>query len=118
MPIQIKRAYDEVNGGAEYRILVDRLWPRGISKEELRLDEWMKEIAPSDELRKWFDHDPEKFEAFKERYIAELKDRKEEVTQLIDHIHREDNITLIYAAKDREHNHARVLKEYLESQSF
>lgn len=97
-----------------YRILIDRLWPRGISKEELRHDVWLKEIAPSDELRQWFDHDPEKFDEFKRRYKSEL-DSNDQTQRLLSICQTKDIVTLIYAAKDRTHNNANVLKEYLES---
>lgn len=112
MFIRLKRAYDEPEESDGYRILVDRIWPRGVSKEELQLDEWMKEVAPSDELRKWFDHDPEKFDEFRKRYYQELDSNSESVSQLAT-MARDQDITLIYGAKDREYNQAIVLKEYL-----
>ena len=113
MPIHLKRAYDDPHESDGYRILVDRIWPRGVSKEELQLDEWMKSIAPSDELRKWFDHDPEKFDEFRNRYYQELDSNSEQVRQLVEMAGDQD-LTLIYGAKDREHNQAVVLKNYLE----
>ena len=96
-------------------MLVDRLWPRGISKEQLQLDEWLREIAPSDELRKWYHHEPEKFESFEERYIRELEHHGELVERLIEK-GRNGTVTLVYSAKDRENNNAVVLKNYLEVQ--
>lgn len=112
---QIKRIYDDPSGEDGYRILVDRLWPRGVSKEVAKLDEWLKEIAPSTELRKWFDHDPKKFDEFADRYKGELT-RKEKVIDRLLETAEEQNVTLLYAAKDEEHNHALVLKEFLEEQ--
>ena len=114
MPIRLKRAYDEIGADDGIRILVDRIWPRGVSKEDLQLDKWMKEIAPSDKLRKWFDHDPEKFGEFRRRYQQELDSNGERVRQLAE-IARNQDLTLVYGAKDREHNQAVVLKEYLEN---
>ncbi|MDZ7657704.1 DUF488 domain-containing protein [Fodinibius sp.] len=110
-----KRIYEDYSEDDGYRVLVDRLWPRGVSKEEARLDKWCEEIAPSTELRKWFDHDPNKFEEFANRYKAELTEKGD----LIDHLlknSREQLVTLLYAAKDEDHNHALVLKEFLEEQ--
>ena len=114
MPIRLERAYDEIGADDGIRILVDRIWPRGVSKEDLQLDKWMKEIAPSDKLRKWFDHDPEKFEEFRRRYQQELDSNGERVRELAE-IARNQDLTLVYGAKDREHNQAVVLKEYLEN---
>jgi len=116
MNIQLKRIYEDPSEDDGYRVLVDRLWPRGVSKEAARLDEWCKDIAPSPELRKWFDHDPEKFEDFAKRYKTELADRKEVVESLLD-IAQHQRLTLLYAAKDEVHNHAIVLKEFLNTYS-
>lgn len=91
------------------RVLVDRVWPRGISKEDADLDEWLKDIAPSSELRKWFDHDPDKFSDFKKKYKDELKDN-DAVKELKD---MKGTVVLLYGAKDEKHNHAVVLKAYL-----
>ncbi|PAU93330.1 hypothetical protein CK503_12555 [Aliifodinibius salipaludis] len=110
----IKRIYEECAEDDGYRVLVDRLWPRGVSKKEAWLDEWLKEIAPSTELRKWFDHDPDKFDEFSDRYKSELT-QKEEVVEHLLKIAEEQKITLLYAAKDEGHNHAQVLKEFLEN---
>lgn len=112
--IRLKRAYDEVEKEDGTRILIDRLWSRGISREKLQLDDWFKEIAPSDELRRWFDHDPEKFREFSRRYRRELDDQPETIQELLTNIEEYETVTLIYAAKDRQHNNAVVLKAYLE----
>src|SRR5690606_19057847 len=99
------------------RILVDRIWPRGVSKEDANLDRWLKEIAPSDELRKWFGHDADKWEEFKSRYIDHLKKdkkAKEAVKTLKDQAQK-GTVLLLYAAKDEKHNNAVVLREYLTS---
>ncbi len=111
--ILLKRIYLPADKKDGFRVLVDRLWPRGVSKEEAKLDLWLKEISPSDELRKWFGHDPEKWEEFQKRYFAELKEKKEELVELSEHIKKE-TVTLLYGAKDEEHNNAVVLKSYLE----
>lgn len=111
--LQTKRIYEDPSREDGYRVLVDRLWPRGVSKEEARLDEWLKEIAPSTELRKWFDHDPNKFDEFSGRYKGELTQKEKVVDHLLK-IAEEQHVTLLYAAKDEEHNHAKVLKEFLE----
>lgn len=114
LDFKIKRIYEDPSEDDGYRILVDRLWPRGVSKEDARLDEWLKEIAPSTELRKWFDHDPDKFEDFKKRYETELSEKKVLIDKLT--IKAENQpITLLYAAKDETHNHALVLKQFLEN---
>ncbi|MCW9708100.1 DUF488 domain-containing protein [Fodinibius salsisoli] len=112
--IQLKRAYDTPDPTDGYRILVDRLWPRGVSKEQLKLDLWLKEIAPSDELRRWFQHDPEKFEAFSQRYRQELEHNEELVQHLLTHIKEQERTTFVFAAKDRQHNNAVVLKAFVE----
>jgi uncharacterized protein YeaO (DUF488 family) len=113
--IQAKRAYDPPAKGDGARFLVDRLWPRGIKKEELKIDGWLKEVAPSDDLRKWFDHDPDRWEEFRARYAKEL-DEKPEALDPIREAARQGDITLIFAAKDTEHNNAVALKVYLEEQ--
>lgn len=116
--IQTKRAYDAVNCTDGYRVLVDRLWPRGMSKEE-QLDLWLKEIAPSKELRKWFNHEPDKFSQFKERYLVELNSGEAYAAfqKLLQIITEHPVITLIYSAKDELHNNAVVLKGFLEKKS-
>ena len=112
MAIRLKRAYDEPAQNDGYRILVDRVWPRGISKKEARLDEWLKNIAPSTELRKWFDHDPDKWEQFLERYFRELDGHKQAIDKLIT-LATNGRLTLVFAAKDRDHNNAVALKKYV-----
>ena len=97
-----------------YRILVDRLWPRGVSKEDAKLDLWLKEIGPSNELRKWFGHDPERWDEFKKRFFVELDQKKELVDQIITKA-REGDVVLLFGAKDEVHNNAVALKEYIES---
>ncbi len=113
-PIKIKRIYDVYAKKDGLRILVDRLWPRGVSKEDAKLDDWNKEIAPSDDLRKWFDHKEERFSEFEERYKKELKnhlDNLEEITKIA----KKKTVTLLYAAKDEKMNQAVVLKRVLEN---
>lgn len=113
MSIQINRIYDDPSDDDGTRVLVDRLWPRGASKEDAQLDRWLQDLAPSDELRQWFDHDPEKWVAFKHRYQAELAEKDELVAELQE-LAEEDTVTLLYAATDREHNNAVALKEFLD----
>ncbi|WP_377802018.1 DUF488 domain-containing protein [Bacillus benzoevorans] len=111
---RIYEPYDELDG---QRILIDRLWPRGIRKEDARLTSWEKEIAPSSELRKWFGHKPELFPEFRVRYLEELHSDKQKSQKLdeICQLAREETVTLLYGAKDPVYNHARVLKEELDS---
>ncbi|SDG28384.1 DUF488 domain-containing protein [Chitinophaga filiformis] len=112
MQVVIKRAYDPADPRDGYRILVDRLWPRGIKKEAAEIDQWLKEVAPSTKLRTWFGHDPAKWREFKKRYREELKDN-EAWEELQDLARGKKKITLVYAAKDEEHNQAVVLEELL-----
>ncbi|AVQ35055.1 DUF488 domain-containing protein [Staphylococcus kloosii] len=117
MTVTIKRIYDAKDNKGT-RILVDRVWPRGISKEDAHLDHWLKEVAPTSELRKWFNHDPKLYAAFKEKYEKELRenDDQNEAFEELQEIARSNNdIVLLYAAKDTEHNQAVVLKELLEN---
>ena len=114
--INIARVYDFPLADGTYRILVDRLWPRGIKKSNLQFDEWNKEIAPSTELRKWFDHKSERFDEFAELYEEELKQEKEELNR-IKSIAKNESITLLYGAKDPTINHAIVLKNILMKKS-
>ena len=113
--IQLKRAYEKPGSSDGCRILIDRIWPRGVSKEELKIDEWLKDIAPSTSLRKWFGHEPDKWNEFKKRYFEELKHNKELTNRIIEKMHQ-DEVTFVYSAKDREHNNAVALKEYIEKQ--
>ncbi|HMR79040.1 MAG TPA: DUF488 family protein [Polyangiaceae bacterium] len=112
MTIHLKRVYVEPDEADGKRILVERLWPRGLTKEQAQVDLWLKDIAPSTELRKWFDHDPDKWAEFTRRYRAELRKNDEQVALLKKEIGRH-KATLVYAARDEEHNAARVLQEYL-----
>ena len=114
MIILLKRAYELPDPGDGFRVLVDRLWPRGVSRSSAHIDLWLKDIAPSTALRKWFDHDPVKWIEFRDRYFSELHRNPETVEDLSEHMSR-GVVTLVYGAKDREHNHAVALKEYLEN---
>lgn len=112
MEILLKRAYEAPDGADGFRVLVDRLWPRGVRKADLRLDAWAKEIAPSTELRKWFHHDPARWPEFCKRYKAELAapEMEHAILQLVHAARNHSAMTLIYAAKDAEHNEAVVLR--------
>lgn len=112
--IQIKRVYEDALPGDGKRFLVERLWPRGIKKEHIKMVGWLKDVAPSSELRKWFSHDPSKWEKFKERYFEELNHNQSEVNILKSFLNT-GKATLLYSSKDTEHNNAAALKEYLES---
>lgn len=111
--IKIKRVYESYDVGDGKRILIDRLWPRGLSKEKAKVDVWLKDIAPSTELRKWFGHDIDRWSEFKVRYIQELDSNKVVVDRLREYM-KGGGITLVYGAKDEIHNDAVVLREYLE----
>ncbi|HKZ83708.1 MAG TPA: DUF488 domain-containing protein [Anaerolineae bacterium] len=111
--IRVKRVYDPPEPGDGARFLVDRLWPRGVKRESLRLDGWLKDAAPSDELRRWFGHDPARWEEFHRRYSVEL-DGKPEAWRLLVQAARKGTLTLLYTARDTAHNNAVALKEYLE----
>lgn len=115
--IQIKRAYETVSKKDGYRVLVDRLWPRGIKKETLALDAWFKELAPSTELRKEFGHDPKKWKSFQAQYKKELRspEAKEKILFLIKTA-KNSNLTLLYGARDEAHNNAVVLKSMIEKE--
>jgi uncharacterized protein YeaO (DUF488 family) len=110
--VRLKRAYDEPSPSDGYRVLIDRLWPRGVSKEHAKLDEWDKELAPSAELRAWFGHEPSRFEEFRIRYIGELQGQRRRLAALRRRA-RQGRLTLVYAARDTEHNDAVVLAEVL-----
>jgi uncharacterized protein YeaO (DUF488 family) len=114
--IAIKRAYDASSPGDGTRILVDRLWPRGLKKEQAHIKKWMRDLGPSDELRKFFNHDPARWHQFQQRYSAELK--RSDLAPLLDElaqIARKGTLTLVYSAKDQQHNQAVVLKQVLEA---
>ncbi|MGY6277912.1 DUF488 domain-containing protein [Methylomonas sp. MgM2] len=110
MNIRIKRVYEPAEPQDGVRVLVDRLWPRGLTKAQAHIDLWLKGIAPSTELRQWFGHNPERWDAFKERYLAELKDNPEPIQRLKEQLDK-GKVTLVYAAKDEQHNHALVILE-------
>ena len=111
--IKLKRIYEPFEKSDGFRVLVERLWPRGISKQKARVDLWMKEIGPSNQLRKWFGHDPARWEQFKKKYIAELK-KNPELKNIKSLAKKHKQLTLVYSAKDVEHNQAVVLKGFLE----
>lgn len=110
----IKRIYELANENDGYRVLVDRLWPRGVSKDRAALDEWAKDLAPSTELRKWFGHDPVKFEEFARRYVAELEQNPQTV-DMVQNWRKHQKVTLLYGSRDESHNEAEVLRNYLTS---
>ena len=112
MNIKIKRVYKPPSKDDGTRILVDRLWPRGVSKEKAKIDLWLKEIAPTTELRKWFGHDPEKWQRFRGRYNTELR-HNDEAVKALKAIAQQGPITLVYAARDERHNEAVVLRQFL-----
>ena len=112
MTLRVKRAYGLPSEDDGFRILVDRIWPRGMSKERIQIDLWLKEVAPSDELRRWFGHDPERWDEFKERYHGELAE-KEDLIALISKKISSGDVTLVFGAKDEKFNNAVALKEYL-----
>ncbi len=111
--IKVKRVYDPVEPDDGKRFLVERLWPRGIKKEALAMDGWLKEVAPSDRLRRWFGHDPKKWEEFRQRYFAELEAHPEAWRPLLDAA-RAGNVTLLFSARDLIHNNAVALQAFLE----
>ena len=111
-PVILKRAYEAASTDDGQRVLVDRLWPRGVSKEKAAIDLWLKEIAPSTALRQWFGHDPKRWDEFRQRYRAELDANSEAVQQLRDVI-RKGRTTLVYGARDEAHNDAVVLADYI-----
>ena len=113
MKLHLKRVYEQPAKDDGLRVLVDRLWPRGLTKEEADIDLWLKEIAPSAELRRWFGHDPKKWAEFRRRYRAELSDRNAEIESQRQH-GGDGRVTLLYGAKDEAHNQAVVLKEFIE----
>ncbi|MBN9584758.1 MAG: hypothetical protein BGN84_05555 [Afipia sp. 62-7] len=110
--VSLKRAYEAASPADGTRILVDRLWPRGVTKDAAAIDEWMKDIAPSTELRQWFGHDPERWPEFQRRYHAEIKAHPEELKHLRD-LAKHGHLTLVYAARDEKHNDAVVLRDFL-----
>lgn len=111
---KIKRVYAPAARSDGQRILVDRLWPRGLKKEEARIDHWMKELAPSGALRKWFGHDPEKWPEFKKRFFAELHSRQESIDGII-RLARKGTVTLLFGSKEEKYNNAAALQEYIKT---
>ena len=112
MDVRLKRAYEPPSADDGYRVLVDRLWPRGVRRDRARLDRWDKDLAPSEQLRTWFGHDPARFQAFRRRYIEELRAHRAEISALRRHA-RDGTLTLVYAAKDETNNDAVVLAEVI-----
>ncbi|HEX7072882.1 MAG TPA: DUF488 domain-containing protein [Hyphomicrobiaceae bacterium] len=114
--VRLKRAYEPASSSDGMRVLVDRLWPRGVKKADAKIDEWMKDIAPSSELRKWFGHDPARWPEFRKRYAAEIKEHPEQL-QRLRALAREGALTLVFSASDEEHNNAVVLRDMILDQS-
>ena len=112
--ISLKRAYEPASPADGARILVERLWPRGITRERAAIELWLKDVSPSPALREWYGHEPQKWPEFRRRYLQELKDNPEAVAELRKRV-KQGRVTFVYAAKDEERNSARVLKEYLET---
>jgi len=110
--LHIRRVYLPAADGDGWRVLVDRLWPRGLRKQDAQLDAWLKDVAPSPALRKWFGHEPERFDDFRARYLAELAANPGPVAEIEAELRR-GPVTLLFGARDLEHNHARVLQDYL-----
>lgn len=114
MGIRLKRAYEPAAAEDGYRVLVERLWPRGLSKERVRVDRWIKEAGASTELRRWFGHDPARWEEFRRRYADEVRARPDVLEELRDVLREHRTVTFLFAARDEEHNNAVALKELLE----
>ena len=112
MMLRMKRAYDPPSEDDGFRILVDRIWPRGMSRDQIQIDLWLKDVAPSNELRRWFGHDPSRWDEFKERYHQELADKDDLIDQISEKVSSGD-VTLVFGAKDEKLNNAVALKEYL-----
>lgn len=112
--IKIKRIYSKSSSDDGYRILVDRLWPRGLSKDSAKVDLWLKDIAPSDKLRKWFSHDPKKWTAFNKKYHIELREKVNLISRLKELEAGKRTLTLLFSAKNEEYNNAISLREYLQ----
>jgi uncharacterized protein YeaO (DUF488 family) len=118
LTIKVERIYDNPTGGDSFRILVDRLWPRGLSKDKVRVDLWQKDIAPSNTLRKWFNHDEKKWDEFKQKYFKELDKNNDVVNTIIKTAREQNSITLLYGTKEKRFNNAVALKEYLEGRNL
>jgi uncharacterized protein YeaO (DUF488 family) len=113
--IKIKRIYEKRSTNDGFRILIDRLWPRGVSKSDAKIDLWLKEIAPTDDLRKWFSHDPKKWKSFEGKYGEELKRNQTLIDKILDLKKEHKIVTLVFSAKDEQHNNAIVLQQVLSS---
>jgi uncharacterized protein YeaO (DUF488 family) len=111
--IWIRRAYEAPTRNDGYRVLVDRVWPRGVSREALEIEEWLRDLAPSTRLRQWFDHDPARWEEFQRRYVQELRGKEGPIRGLLERIQR-GRVTLVYGARDPDHNNAVALRAFLE----
>jgi uncharacterized protein YeaO (DUF488 family) len=116
MNIRLKRAYEAADKDDGARLLVERLWPRGLTKEKAAIDDWFKDISPSPALRKWYSHDPAKWKEFRRKYLAELRNNPDEVRRLRARV-KKGPVTFVYAAKDEERNSAVVLRDYLEGKA-
>ncbi len=114
MDIRVKRAYEPASRSDGTRVLVDRLWPRGVSREKADIKAWWKEIAPSDDLRAWFGHDPAKWESFRKKYARELDRRRDCLDELVGEVGKDRRVTFVFSARDEDHNNAVALKDYLE----
>lgn len=112
--IKVKRIYDNSEKNDGFRILVDRLWPRGLTKDKARVDLWIKDLAPSDTLRKWYKHDPDKWPEFKRKYYAELKEKKEALALLLKEAGKRNSVTFLFSSREEQLNNAEALKEYVE----
>jgi len=112
MDVRLKRIYEPAAASDGYRVLIDRLWPRGVSREQAKIDQWERELSPSTELREWFGHDPSRFEEFRRRYIDELRNHRSRISELRRRA-RQGTLTLVYSARDSKHNNAVVLAEVL-----
>ncbi len=110
--VKVRRVYEDPSARERGRFLVERLWPRGMKKERLHIDDWLKDVAPSDELRRWFGHDPQRWSEFRRKYFEELDERPQPLALLRDYL-RKGPVTLLFGARDEEHNNAVALKEYL-----
>jgi uncharacterized protein YeaO (DUF488 family) len=116
--IRLKRVYDEPAADDGFRLLVERLWPRGMSRERAKIDLWVRDAGADTELRRWFGHDPEKWEEFQRKYFLELSKRPEVIRRLVDLIHEKQRVTFLFAARDEEHNNAVALKKYLAMEGY
>ncbi len=112
--IWLRRAYDPPTRNDGYRVLVDRIWPRGVSRDDAAIDHWAREMAPSDDLRRWFNHDPGRWDEFQRRYRAELEAHDDALDTLVDRV-GQGRVTLVYGARDQRHNNAVVLRDVIEA---